>query len=528
MTSRWMRLQPHIPTRCGATGMQEKATKVASTGKNHRPYNSFMPTQWETVIGLEVHTQVRTRSKMFCACPVAPTVELSQANRHVCPVCLGHPGTLPRPNRQVVTKALRLALKLGCRINERSVFARKNYFYPDLPKGYQISQFDLPLAEDGLLPYWHQGERRQARLRRIHLEEDTAKLFHLPDGTAALDYSRGGVPLIEIVSYPDFRSGEECISYLDELRSLLRRLEVSDAQMESGNMRCEPNVSVRPEGADELRTKTELKNLNSFGTLRKAVAAEAQRQGALYDNGGAVHQATLRYDDARGTTAEMRRKETADDYRYFDDPDLPPLLLDADLRRDAEAGLVASGFELRGLLTEQDGLPHEHAATIAGDEVLHRFYRLTTQDGNPPREVAKWVCGELVRLMREGPMQIEPGALSAVMKRMQRGELTLPQARQVFEQVYQTNLSVDNVIAQLGISPDAMASSLLAEYGLESPKDLLGAICARVIDENPKVVEDYRGGKASAIMALVGPVMKATKGSAKPEEVKAKLEELLK
>jgi aspartyl-tRNA(Asn)/glutamyl-tRNA(Gln) amidotransferase subunit B len=485
-------------------------------------------THWETVIGLEVHAQVRTRSKMYCACPVEPAVELAQANRHVCPVCLGHPGTLPRPNRQVVVRALRLAYKLNCRINERSVFARKNYFYPDLPKGYQISQFDLPLAEDGVLPYWHDGEPREARIRRIHLEEDTAKLFHLPDGTAALDFSRSGVPLIEIVSYPDFRSGEECVSYLGELRSLLRRLEVSDAEMESGNMRCEPNVSIRPAAAHDsvapapspenpapLRTKTELKNLNSFGTLRKAVAAEAQRQGVVYSTGGEVHQATLRYDDDKGVTVEMRRKETADDYRYFDDPDLPPLVLDNATKQEAQNGLHSSAFEDRRLMVAEDGILHEQAATIAADEVLARFYRGCCLEGRPPREVAKWVCGDLVRLLREGPLKVEYGALSGVIKRVESGELTLPQAREVFEHVYASNQSIDAVVAQLGFSKEHAASIDLR------------AVCAEVIAANPKVVADYQSGKASAIMALVGPVMKATKGAAKPDEVKALLEELL-
>lgn len=475
---------------------------------------------WETVIGLEVHTQVSTQSKMFCACPADPGTELTQANRHVCPVCLGHPGTLPRPNRQVVMRALRLAQKLGCRINERSVFARKNYFYPDLPKGYQISQFDLPLAEDGELPYWHevrkgQWEQRSARIRRIHLEEDTAKLFHQPDGTAALDYSRSGIPLIEIVSYPDFRSGEECVSYLTELRSLLRRLEVSDAEMESGQMRCEPNVSIRPAGSEELRTKTELKNLNSFGVLRKAVAAETARQADVYAAGGSVCQATLRYDESRGTTAEMRSKETADDYRYFDDPDLPPLLLDRELRAEAERGIHSSGFELRDAMTSKDGIGHEHAATILADEILYRFYRGCSLEGRPPREVAKWVCGELVRLLREGPLQIEYGALSGVMKRTETGVLTLPQAKQVFELVYHSNKSIDAVMEELGISPEAAA-----ELDLD-------AICAQAIADNPKTVADYKGGKLTAIMALVGPVMKASKGAAKPDEVKAMLERLL-
>jgi aspartyl-tRNA(Asn)/glutamyl-tRNA(Gln) amidotransferase subunit B len=414
-----------------------------------------------------------------------------------------------------VVRALRLAKKLNCRINERSVFARKNYFYPDLPKGYQISQFDLPLAEDGVLPYWHDGEPREARIRRIHLEEDTAKLFHQPGGTAALDYSRSGVPLIEIVSYPDFRGGEECVSYLTELRSLLRRLEVSEAEMESGHMRCEPNVSIRPPGSDELRTKTELKNLNSFGTLRKAVAAEAQRQSAVYSAGLDVHQATLRFDDAKGVTVEMRRKETADDYRYFDDPDLPPLLLDALLHQEAELGLHSSAFELRRVMVGEDGISHEQAATIAADELLHRFYRGCCLEGRPPREVAKWVCGDLVRLLREGPLQVEFGALSGVIKRIEKGELTLPQGRQVFETVYRTNRSIDAVVQESGFTADAAQS-----YDLH-------AICLQAISDNPKTVADYKGGKPTAIMALVGPVMKATKGAAKPDDVKAELERLL-
>ncbi|MBN2080936.1 Asp-tRNA(Asn)/Glu-tRNA(Gln) amidotransferase subunit GatB [bacterium] len=470
-------------------------------------------TGWETVIGLEVHAQITTDTKMYCSCPSVNSTELTEANRYVCPVCLGHPGTLPRPNRQAVVRALTLALKLGSQINERSVFARKNYFYPDLPKGYQISQYDLPLAEGGELPYWHNNAKHTARLVRIHLEEDTARLFHLDDGTAVLDYNRGGVPLIEIVSQPDFHDPAECVAYLDELRGLLQRLRVSEAAMESGNMRCEPNISVRPRGSTELRTKTEIKNLNSFATLRRAVEAEAQRQIELYESGQTVHQATMRYDEARGITVPMRVKETADDYRYFDDPDIPPLVITKRLLDSAGEDVRASIFELRQMMAEEDGISHEMAATIADDRILHRFYRLCCKDGHDNREVAKWVTGELVRLLREKPLRTEPGELSKVLGKLKSNELTLPQARDVFETIYLTGKTCEAVVQEKQYSgADAIP---------------LEQVCREVIAANPQIVADIQAGKTNAVQVLVGAVMKKTRGGADPQSTRQLLLRLL-
>jgi aspartyl-tRNA(Asn)/glutamyl-tRNA(Gln) amidotransferase subunit B len=471
--------------------------------------------KWETVIGLEVHAQVNTDTKMYCNCPAINTAEVAEANRHVCPVCLGHPGTLPRPNRQAVVRALTLAQKLNSEINERSVFARKNYFYPDLPKGYQISQYDLPLAQGGALPYWHNQRKREARLVRIHLEEDTAKLFHLEDGTAALDYNRSGIPLIEIVSQPDFDDAAACVSYLEELRGLLQRLRVSEAAMESGNMRCEPNISVRPRGSEELRTKTEIKNLNSFSTLRRAVEAEAQRQVELYEKGQEVQQATLRYDEARGITVPMRIKETPDDYRYFDDPDIPPLIVSRRLLDEAAEDVRASIFELRQMMVEQDSISHDMAATIAGDRIVHRFYRLCCKDGHSPREVAKWVTGELIRLLHEAPLRIEPGELSNILARLSANELTLPQARDVFETIYRTGKTYEAVIQEKGL--------------LEGPGSIsLEQVCGEAIAENPQIIADLKAGKLNAVQVLVGVVMKKTRGGADPQEARQVLLKMLK
>jgi aspartyl-tRNA(Asn)/glutamyl-tRNA(Gln) amidotransferase subunit B len=471
-------------------------------------------TKWEMVIGIEVHAQINTDTKMYCSCAARSTSELEEANRYVCPVCLGHPGTLPRPNRRAVVRALTLALKLGSVVNERNVFARKNYFYPDLPKGYQISQYDLPLAEGGILPYWHGSSMKEARLVRIHLEEDTAKIFHQEDGTAILDYNRSGIPLVEIVSQPDFREPSECVAYLDELRGLMQRLRVSEAAMESGNMRCEPNISVRPRGSNELRTKTEIKNLNSFTTLRRAVEAEAHRQIELYEGGDTVRQATLRYDEVRGITVPMRIKETPDDYRYFDDPDIPPLVVTRRLLDDAAEDVRASNFELRQMMVEQDGISHEMAAVISGDRIVHRFYRLCCKDGHAPREVAKWVTGELMRLLHEAPLRIEPGALSNVLSRLVASELTLPQARDVFEAVYRTGKTCEAVIQEKGFEagPDS--------FSLET-------VCSEVIAEHPGVVADIKGGKLNAVQVLVGAVMKKTRGAASPQASRTLLLKLL-
>lgn len=470
-------------------------------------------TQWETVIGLEVHAQLNTRSKMYCSCRVVNTTELEQANTSVCPVCLGHPGSLPRPNRQAVVKALTLGEKLGQRINTINVFARKNYFYPDLAKGYQISQYELPICEGGSLPYWHEGQALSAGIVRAHLEEDTAKLFHLDDGTAVLDYNRGGIGLIEIVSEPDFRSAAQCVSYLEELRNLLIKLGISEAAMESGNFRCEPNVSVRPLGSTELRTKTEIKNLNSFQKLRNAVDAEVARQIAVYEGGGSIHQATMRYDEARSETVEMRRKETADDYRYFADPDIPPLQIGNALKDEAHALQRSSWFELRKLMVEEDGITHEAAQTIASDPVLHRFYRNCSMDGHGATEVANWVTGDFVRLLREGPLHTEPGELSQILKHLADGKLTRPQAREVFEAVYKTGRTTAQIMDS-------------KNFGDNSGFDLEGA-CREVIAANPKVAEDLIGGKATAINSLLGQVMKASRGGANPAETVAMIRKLL-
>ncbi len=469
---------------------------------------------YETVIGLEVHAQLSTETKMYCACPAVNTQELEEANTYVCPVCLGHPGTLPRPNHQALVKALTLALKAGSQIRERSIFARKNYFYPDLPKGYQISQYDLPIATGGAIPFWHLGKQHVAKLVRVHLEEDTAKLFHQPDGTAVLDYNRGGIPLVEIVTEPDFRNADECVSFLEELRSLLPRLGVSAAAMEEGNFRCEPNVSVRHKGESELRTKTELKNLNSFTTLRRAVEAEALRQIECYAKGETVHQATLRYDEVRGITVPMRIKETADDYRYFDDPDLLPVVLSKRVLDEAKENQRASAFELRQMMTEEDGITHEMAATIAADPVVHRFYRLCCKDGHLPQQAANWVCGELVRLMREAPLKIEPGTLSRVMQMLKKGEITRPQAKEVFQEAYYTGKSPEAIVQEKGFT------------GSGSETDLVVA-CKAVIAENIRIVADIKGGKLNAVQALVGQVMRKTRGSADPNKARKILLDLL-
>lgn len=477
-----------------------------------------MATQWETVIGLEVHAQLATASKMYCACAAVHSSELAEANTSVCPVCLGHPGTLPRPNRLAVVKALTLAQKAGCEVSPRSTFSRKNYFYPDLPKGYQISQFDRPLAQGGSIPYWHNGEARLVRLVRIHIEEDTAKLFHLPAGESALDYNRGGIPLLELVTQPDFRSAAECVSFLDELRSLLRRLGVSEAAMESGNMRCEPNVSVRPAGSAELRTKTELKNLNSFVTLRKAVEAEVARQTSAYEAGAAVYQETMRWDNARGETIPMRRKETADDYRYFDDPDIPPLAVNKALLDEAAQDLRSSSFELRRLMVEEDGLSHPIAAALNDDETLYRWYRLCCQDGLAPRVVANWVTGELTRLMREAPLKLEPGDLSELLRLIDAGRITQAQAKTVFEHSYLNGKAPRSSVEELGIEAPSAGGGA---------DEALREACAAAIAANPKVAADIQGGKAAALMVLVGQVMKATKGSANPEAIRSMLAGLL-
>ncbi|MEP0814177.1 MAG: Asp-tRNA(Asn)/Glu-tRNA(Gln) amidotransferase subunit GatB [bacterium] len=482
-----------------------------------------LKTIWEAVIGLEIHVQIATAAKQFCSCPAIFTNDPADANKYVCPVCLGHPGTLPVLNRKSVELALRLAAAARARVAPKNVFARKNYFYPDLPKGYQISQYEIPLASGGALAYFHRESRkspwetREARLVRMHLEEDTGKSFHLPDGSTLVDFNRSGVPLLEIVTEPCFRTPDEAVSFLEELRLTLVYLGVSGANMELGQMRCEPNVSVRPAGTDELRAKVELKNLNSFATLKKAVEFEIARQAAEWERGGRVLAQTMRWDEGARATVAMRTKETADDYRYFDEPDLPPLSVTDAMLNEAAAFAERTAYAIRKKLAVRDGLSDYDAANIAGNPSNLEWYEALAAKVSDAKLVANWVLGEISRWRTElGDRFIaDRGETAALLGALAAGKINNAQAKLIFEKMAAEGASAESLISSAGIAAESAGENALT------------AAVSEAIAENPRPVADYKSGKTNAIMVLVGQVMKKTKGAADAAKVRELLEKEL-
>ncbi len=486
--------------------------------------------EYEPVIGLEFHAQLNTRSKQYCACPSVNAHLLSEANKHVCPVCLGHPGVLPVLNLESVVLAMMFGLRVNGKIAQRSIFARKQYFYPDLPKGYQITQYQTPLVSGGELEYRAAGKTKMALLTRAHLEEDTAKIFYQQAGGLLLDFNRAGIPLLEIVTKPCFTSAEEAVAFADELRKVLRILGVSEASMEDGSFRCEPNISVRPKGSNELRTKTEVKNLNSFATMRKALEAEYTRQVALYEAGGEVLPCTSRWDDKDCRTVPMRRKETQSDYRYFDEPDLPPLVLYDALNDEASdrysKTLLSFSYQgqarkfpvgtamLTDFLHSELSLQERDAVLLAEDRAS---LELVLGAGDVTKDYATAtgiVLNEIRPAILATPVLSEKVDLTKVVIELSQlilGKITsYSQMKTVLAEVLSMSCSVNDAFNKLG-------------YGEQLGGDSLVAVCIKVIDANEKAVTDIRKGKLAALQVLVGQVMKETKGKAKPDEATAEL-----
>jgi aspartyl-tRNA(Asn)/glutamyl-tRNA(Gln) amidotransferase subunit B len=485
--------------------------------------------EWEAVIGLELHAQLKTETKQYCRCKAVFTNDPQDANKHVCPICLGYPGVLPVLNKRSVELALRLAQAAKSKINHKSVFARKNYFYPDLPKGFQISQYEVPLAEGGSLCYYFVPDKksppqeRTANFVRMHLEEDTAKSYHQPNGTSIIDFNRGGIPLIEIVTQPDFRSADEAIAYLEEIRLTMIYLSVSDANMELGQMRCEPNVSVRPKGASELRIKSEIKNLNSFATLKKAVEYEFERQVHIWQTGGRVLPQTLRWDDTAvgfdgriGSTVAMRTKETADDYRYFDEPDLPPLVITELMLEQASDFGMKTAFSIKKHLMESDGLSEYDARNIVINPDNYYWYSVLVRDLKDSKLVANWVLGDISRWRSELGTEFKatPESTLRLLNSLSTSEITNPQAKDLFVRISKENKDIDALIREL-------------HFATTSLTDNLDSVIEAVIADNPSPVSDYLKGKKAAVMVLVGQVMKRTKGSANAQDIKLMLEKKL-
>ncbi len=486
--------------------------------------------RWEAVIGLEIHTQIKTTSKQFSACEYQFTRELTEANKYIDPVVLGLPGVLPALNRESVIQALLFGLAINCQpvdnhlegeiklnagecngyIDCSSVFARKHYYYPDLPKGYQITQYDRPIIRGGILKYWHELpdhtlSPRTCNLVRAHLEEDTGKLFHKADGTSIVDYNRAGVPLLEIVTQPEFIGTDpadvarQCVDFLEMLRLTLVHLSISDAEMEKGNFRCEPNISVRRFGTEKFGIATELKNLNSFRVLRMGVEAEVRRQIRLIEAGETIFRETIRWDEGNSCTVPMRRKESSDDYRYFDEPDLPPLIIDKALIELAQSRKRKLPYELIDELL-QSGVSGRRALDLVSNETVLDFYNQTVAAGADTKTAVNWIMTEIVRLGGVNNCSATPTHLAELINLNVTGIINQTQAKQVWEQCFITGRSPKLIINELGITSVGTSDQLLE-------------ICRSIIKSNQDVVERIKKNP-KAVMALVGLVMKETKGAA--------------
>jgi aspartyl-tRNA(Asn)/glutamyl-tRNA(Gln) amidotransferase subunit B len=476
------------------------------------------------VIGLEVHAQLQTRSKIFCPCPV--TVG-APPNSATCPVCLGFPGTLPVLNRHAVTLALRLALAVGARIHADSIFARKNYFYPDLPKGYQISQYDRPFSTGGAVTIDTPSGEKTIRLVRAHLEEDAGKSLHdtpyddVPTTVSLVDWNRAGVPLLEIVSEPEIRSPEEAAAYLTELRRLLRYTGVSDADMEKGNLRCDANVSIRESEDAPLGTRVEIKNLNSIRFVAKALEYEIERQAAVVEQGGKVVLETRLWDPAAGRTVPMRSKEEAHDYRYFPEPDLGALRIDEAWQAEAAQGLPELPRPRRARFVKEFGITPAEAETITSARELADYFEAVGAEA-PPRLAANWVTGEVLRWMKEKKISPEdaqsfavaPGRLAGLLRLLEKGEISAASAKEVLAEMLESSEEAAAIVARKGLGKMRDAGALEAAV-------------AEIVAGNPSQAALFRSGKTQTFGWFVGQVMKKTGGRADPAAVREALTKAL-
>ena len=476
-----------------------------------------MGREYETVIGLEVHVELATATKIFCACS---TKFGGEPNTHTCPVCTGMPGSLPVLNKQVVEYACAVGLAAGCHINQMCKFDRKNYFYPDNPQNYQISQLYVPICQDGRIEIETSEGKKYVRIHEIHMEEDAGKLIHDEyDDHSYVDFNRSGVPLIEIVSEPDMRSAEEVIAYLEQLRMIAQYIGASDCKLQEGSMRADVNLSVREKGSTEFGTRTEMKNLNSFKAIARAIEGERSRQIDLIEAGKPVIQETRRWDDTKEYSYPMRSKEDAKDYRYFPDPDLPPVCIDDEWLEEIRNSIP----ELRPAKMEryikEFGLPEYDAGILTGTKKLADIFEETVSLGANPKKASNWLMVETLRLLKENSEEPEdirfsPQHLADLIELAGSGAVNSTVAKEVFEKMYASD-----------IDPKAYVE----EHGLKTVNDAgaLEAVVDKVIENNPKVVEEFRGGKEKVLGFLVGQVMKEMKGKADPksagEMLKSKL-----
>ena len=469
-------------------------------------------TAYEPVIGLEIHAQLLTRSKIFCGCSTAFG---ASPNTNVCPVCLGFPGALPVVNRRAVELGIRAALALGCDINELSIFARKNYFYPDLPKGYQISQYERPLATRGAFTFETSGGARRVGITRVHLEEDAGKSIHegFPDSDRKtyVDYNRSGTPLIEIVTEPDLRSAADAAEFFARLRAILVWLGVNDGNMEEGSLRCDANVSVRPAGTEGLGTKAEVKNLNSFRFLQKALEYEIERQIEVVQGDGRVLQETRLWDSAAGVTVSMRSKEEAHDYRYFPEPDLPPVVVAESAVAEIRSSMPELPDARRRRFVASFGVPEYDAIQLTQSRATAEFFERTVAAGAPPKAASNWMMGELARALKErggliSDPPVTPERLAGLLALVHSGAISGAMAKDVFEKMLGSGRSAEEIVAAEGLTQ------------IDDEGQLAGLV-AEVIAANAEAVAQYQGGRAATFGFLVGQVMKAAGGKANPKRV---------
>jgi len=472
---------------------------------------------YEPVIGLEVHAQLKTKTKIFCSCS---TRFGAPPNTHTCPVCLGMPGVLPVLNKRVVEYTLRMALATHCTINRESRFARKNYFYPDLPKGYQISQYELPIARDGFVDIQTNGAIKRIGITRIHMEEDAGKLTHDPDRPLSMvDFNRTGVPLMEIVSEPDIRSPEEAGAYLRNLRAIVRYLDVSDGNMEEGSFRCDANVSIRPKGTQALGTRTELKNLNSFKHVEKALSFEIIRQKEILEDGGQIIQETRLWDPEKNRSTSMRGKEEAHDYRYFPDPDLLPLVIDDHWIDSIQNSIPELPDEKKERFANEYHLPFYDADFLTSSRELADYFEACVKDFPNPKQVSNWVMGSLMGLLNVQGKSIADSPISSddlaqLLRLIDKKTISSKIAKTVFDEMAQTGSPPKEIVAKKGLVQVTDESAIKA-------------VVLKVIQQCSTEVKDYKNGKTKLFGFFVGQVMKETKGKANPKMVNEILKKVL-
>lgn len=473
---------------------------------------------YETVVGLEVHTELSTQTKIFCSCTTAFG---GAPNTHVCEVCSGMPGTLPILNEQVMNYAIRTGLATNCTITQYNKFDRKNYFYPDLPKAYQISQLYLPICQNG----WVEinatgGGKKKVRIKEIHMEEDAGKLIHDPWSDSTLvDYNRCGVPLLEIVSEPDISSAEEAVEYIEKLRAILQFIDVSDCKMQEGSLRADVNVSVRPVGAPEFGTRTEMKNMNSFKAISRAITSESKRQIELLEEGGSVRQETRRWDDNKDQSYPMRSKEDAQDYKYFPEPDIPPIAISDDKIEEIRAALPELPEAKKARYVAEFGLPEYDTGILCSSTALVRLFEKTVEITQSPKDSSNWIMVELMKLLNDSQtlpedMQFNPAALGEIINLLNSGKISRDSAKKVFRAVFEEDVNPAEYVKQHNMQ-------------LLTDTSAIQTVIEDVLENNEKSVNEYKGGKEAAFNFLIGQSMKALRGKAPASEVTKILKKLL-